>query len=429
MNDAPQTSMKGMMMTIYKPLWEYINLHDYAIPSPPVGTILENNLKSAWRHLSPYSVKMRIQQYRMRTIPAYLLNRAAKTPDLNSATTALAENLNQKWAEKKEESQFIQVVVGPPGSQVDKVVSNLARQNRWQILGIPSANEILSGGKSWLKNVSLDEATPLVIPRLEKCFLRHQDGLALVDSLLDKLQASHRHFLIACDSWAWAYLEKTLHIDAMLAEPLTLAPLDCNKLQFWLPTLAQTSKGQFVFRDSNNGQLIFPVMTNYKDQLVFNAQPGQMEMYADWVDGGGFLKQLTAYCRGIPQLIWLIWRECLQVQSNIKLDVSQQFMNTEDWFTVWVKPLSQISLPTVPPLTDNLEPMVLHTLLLHKGASIHLLDFLLPFSNNEIRHAIARLTRAGLVYVDANKTCEVTLLGYPAVRRFMHNEGYLVDAF
>jgi hypothetical protein len=259
--------------------------------------------------------------------------------------------------------------------------------------------------------------------------LRHQDGLTLVDSLLDKLQESRRNYLIACDSWAWAYLEKTLHVGAMLAEPLTLAPLDGNKLQFWLPTLAQTSKGQFVFRDSTNGQLIFPVTANYEDRLLINARPGQMEQYADWVGGGGFLKQLTAYCRGIHQLIWLIWRECLQVQSDVKFDVTQQFMNVEDWFTVWVKPLSQLTLPTVPPLAGNVEPMVLHALLLHDGASVQLLDFLLPYSNNEIRHAIAILAKAGLVYVDAHKTCKVTLLGYPAVRRFMRNEGYLVDAF
>jgi hypothetical protein len=416
-------------MTIYKPLWEYISLNDYAIPSPPTGTILQNNLKSMWRHLSPYSVKLRFQQRQMRTIPAYLLNRAAKTPDLNSVTAALMAALQQRWADKKDESTFVQVVVGPPGSQMDRVVNSLAKQSGWKILGPPSTSEILSGGKTWLENVDLLENAPLVIPRLEKCFLRHQDGLTLLDRLLDKLQESRRHYLIACDSWAWAYLEKTLHVGAMLSEPLTLAPLDGNKLQFWLPTLARTSKGQFAFRDSSNGQLIFPVTTNYEDQLLINARPGQMEFYADWVGGGGFLKQLTAYCRGIHQLVWLIWRECLQIRSNGNVDLSRLFVNGEDWFTVWVKPLSDLVLPEIPPFSGNVFPMVLHTLLLHNGASIDLLDFLLPFSDNELRHAIAILSKAGLVCFDENKTYRVTLLGYPAVRRFIHNEGYLVDAF
>jgi predicted transcriptional regulator len=416
-------------MTIYKPLWEYISLNDYAIPSPPTGTVLQNNLKSMWRHLSPYSVKLRFQQRQMRTIPAYLLNRAAKTPDLNSVTAALMAALQQRWAEKKDESTFVQVVVGPPGSQMDRVVNSLAKQSGWKILGPPSTSEILSGGKTWLENLDLLENAPLVIPRLEKCFLRHQDGLTLLDRLLDKLQESRRHYLIACDSWAWAYLEKTLHVGAMLSEPLTLAPLDGNKLQFWLPTLARTSKGQFAFRDSSNGQLIFPVTTNYEDQLLINARPGQMEFYADWVGGGGFLKQLTAYCRGIHQLVWLIWRECLQIRSNGNVDLSRLFVNGEDWFTVWVKPLSDLVLPEIPPFSGNVFPMVLHTLLLHNGASIDLLDFLLPFSDNELRHAIAILSKAGLVCFDENKTYRVTLLGYPAVRRFIHNEGYLVDAF
>ncbi len=415
-------------MTIYKPLWEYINMNDYAIPSPPAGTILQNNLSSVWRRLSPNSVKMRFHQLQMRTVPAYLLNRAAKAPDLNSATVALDAVLRQRWADKKEESVLVQVVVGPPGSQLDKVVNNLAKQNGWKILGPPSTNEILSGGKTWLENIDLHEKAPLVIPRLEKCFLRHQEGLTLLDILLDKLQEPRRHYLIACDSWAWAYLEKTLHVGAMLSEPLTLAPLDGNKLQFWLPTLAQTNKGQFVFRDFSNGQLIFPVTTNYEDQLLINARSGQMEFYADWVGSGSFLKQLTAYCRGIHQLIWLIWRECLQIRSDANIDLSRLFVS-DDWFTVWVKPLSELVLPAMPSLSDNILAMVLHTLLLHNGASINLLDFLLPFSDNEIRHTIASLSKAGLVCVDAKKTCRVTLLGYPSVRRFIHNEGYLVDAF
>lgn len=429
MNEAPQTSMKGLFMTIYKPLWEYINLTDYSPPSPPTGTMLHNNIKSAWKHLNPFVMRMSFRRHQMQAIPTYLLNRAAKTPDLNSAVEALSANLQQKWGAKKVEDPTVQVVVGPPGSQIDKIVSKLARQNSWQLLGPPTINEILSEGKAWFENIKPNKTTPIVIPQLGKCFLRHQDGLALVENLLDKLQNPQRNYLIACDSWAWAYLEKVLHIDAMLPTPLVLAPIDGIRLQFWLPTLSQTSKGQFVFRNSSNGQLVFPVMTNYEEQLLFNARPNQMELYGAWVGEDSFLKQLTAYCRGIPQVIWLIWRECLQVQSKSRLDISARFKTSEDWYTVWVKPLSQLSLPTIPFPSSRIETMVLHALLLHGGLSTQLLDFLLPYSHNEIRHAIATLSGEGLVAVDANKIWQVSLLGYPAVRRFMHNEGYLVDAF
>jgi predicted transcriptional regulator len=75
------------------------------------------------------------------------------------------------------------------------------------------------------------------------------------------------------------------------------------------------------------------------------------------------------------------------------------------------------------------ESIVLHALLLHGGASADLLERLLPLSHSQVRQVLRQLMTAGLVEVRPDRCWQVTTLGYPAVRQFMENEGYLVDAF
>ena len=75
------------------------------------------------------------------------------------------------------------------------------------------------------------------------------------------------------------------------------------------------------------------------------------------------------------------------------------------------------------------ESIILHTLLLHGGATAELLELLLPLSHNQVRHALHQLMEVNLVEIKDDNRWRVTLLGYPAVRQFMENEGYLVDAF
>lgn len=321
------------------------------------------------------------------------------------------------------------MIVGPPGSHVDQAVAMLGLRNGWARVGPPTPAEIVAGGHSWLENIEGDDLVPLVIPKLGECYLRHQDGLTLISHLLDWLESTRRRCLIACDSWAWAYLVNVLHIDAMLPMPLTLAPIDGSRLQFWLPTLARAKGGHFVFRDASNGQPIFMVDSNYDDVLCSNAKPGQMESFGEWVGPGNLVKQIAAYSRGLPQVAWTLWRECLQVAPDAINDSQQILAREDDWYTVWVKPWSQLHLPSLPRSAGTTESIILQTLLLHGGATAELLEYLLPLSHNQVRHALHELMEANLVEIEANNRWRVTMLGYPPVRQFMENEGYLVDTF
>jgi hypothetical protein len=160
-----------------------------------------------------------------------------------------------------------------------------------------------------------------------------------------------------------------------------------------------------------------------------NTRPGQMEAFGEWAGVGTQIKQLAAYSRGLPGIAWRWWRECLQVSPESNNEFMQKVRNGDEWYTVWVKPWSSMSLPAMPLAAGATESIVLHTLLLHGAATAGLLEVLLPYSHNEIRYALHQLAAAQLIKITANETWRVTFFGYPAVRQHMEDEGYLVDAF
>jgi hypothetical protein len=413
-------------LAIYKPIWEYIPLNQYLKPSAPASEAVRSRLKSARRLLRPNSRQASTDHGPLCAAPPYLLKHAAPLPDLEQMVVALEGALHDWWF-TKDPKKSVKVIVGPPGSNVDQAVATLAGRKGWTKLGPPTPAEILAGGNAWIKNIKGDELVPLVIPQLGSCYLRHQDGLTLISRLLDWLESSRRRCLIACDSWAWAYLVKAQQIDALLPTPLTLAPIDGTRLQFWLPTLARTNGGQFIFRDAGNGRPIFMAASNYDDLIRSNARPGQMEAFGEWAGAGNLVKQIAAYSRGLPQVAWTLWRECLQVAPEAKKEIERKMNKADDWHTVWVKPWSQLLLPSVPQSAGTTESVILHTLLLHDGVTAGLLELLLPYSHSQVRQVLHQLMEVDLVEIKSHKRWRVTLRGYPTVRNFMENEGYLVD--
>jgi len=364
------------------------------------------------------------------SMPPYLLNRAAPPPDADQIITALTAALHG-WELSKEPEQAVQVLVGPPGSGVEQATVALAKQNGWQIMGAPSVRQILAGGDAWVDQVTRPALSPLVIPRLGKCFIRHQEGLELLSRLLDWLQTTRRRCLIACDSWAWAYLKKTLQIDGMVPTPLVLAPFDGAKIQFWLPFLAnQIHHDRFTFRQMEDGKLIFPLAETYNKAVAHYRGPGQVERYGDWVYVHHFFRQLAAYGRGLPGVIWQLWRQSLEVAAEGKIAGlrSEALLDDDKRYTVWVQTWSRLPLPTMPGHLGTNESLVLHTILLHGGASAALIADLTPLSHNEVRHILQMFWRANLLEQE-EELWQVPMLAYPAVRGFLANEGYLVDEF
>lgn len=415
-----------MQKQLYKPLWDYIPITDFRRPTAALHETMRYSGQSWLSRLQPRLFSQR----QFFSMPPYLLNRVAPPPDSDQIITAL-ETAVQGWQLAKEGDQAIQMLVGPPGSGVEQATITLARQNGWQLMGAPSMRQILQGGDAWLDQVTRSALAPLVIPRLGKCFLRHQEGLELLSKLLDWLQTTRRRCLIACDSWAWTYLKKTLQIDVMVPTPLVLAPFDGAKVQFWLPFMAnKIHNGRFTFRQTEDGKLIFPLAEMYDRAVAHYRGPGQIEQYGDWVSVPQFFRQMAAFGRGLPGVIWQLWRQSLELTAEGKGGVPKQEhpLDNDKRYTVWVQPWSRLQLPVVPVGLGTNESLVLHTILLHGGATASLIADLTPLSHNEVRRILKMFWHAHLLEKDED-LWQVPLLAYPAVRNFLANEGYLVDDF
>ena len=414
-------------MEQYKPLWEYIPLTQYKTPPAPAREVVRNGIVSFWERLHPVSGLSGVTRQALRSIPFYLLDRAAPVPDSACMVTALQTAL-RGWFNGHVPQQAVQVIIGAPGSGVGQAVTQLARCQGWQLMGPPEPEQILAGGTAWLDKAKANGLVPLVIPRLGKCYLRHQEGLILMGRLLDWLQTTKRRCLIACDSWAWAYLVKSLQIDVMLPNPLVLAPFDGARLQFWLPALSQKiHKGRFIFRETENGRPLFPMADIYEKAL--NGVSTQTERYGDWVSVSYLLRQLAAHGRGLPGIVWELWRRCLQIGIDVNLDkLAQEQAASDKRYTIWVRPWAHLKLPIVPSEAGTDESLVLHAILLHGGASAQLIASLLPLSDNEVRRILRACWEWGLVE-KKHGNWYISLLAYPNVRHFLAMEGYLVDNF
>ena len=140
-----------------------------------------------------------------------------------------------------------------------------------------------------------------------------------------------------------------------------------------------------------------------------------------------FLQLLAAHSRGICGIARTIWRANLQSEPDEKLtekgDIAAITISNQ---TVWVTPWLQIIHPCLPSGAGRDEAFVLHTLLLHSGLPLALIQRLLPLSPSQIMETLIRLEESGLTAQD-EAVWRVTPQGYPAVRHFLQAGDYLVD--
>jgi hypothetical protein len=347
------------------------------------------------------------------SVPSYLMERVAAQPDWSSLTPGLDQALGA-WAAEEGPATPIQVVVGAPYSGVPVGLAAWAKALGWRLAVAPAEEEILKGGEEWLDSFSRDMEKPLVIPNFERLYLRHHAGLSLVRRLLDWLWSTKRRCLIGCDSWAWSYLTKALQIDTLVPHPLTLAACDHTHLRAWLGKLAsRLDRFGVAFRQTDNGDFVLP-------------PAGSPESEPTLVTSD-YLKHLAAFSRGIPGVAWTIWRFSLQYEIDEAVGMrAQETAEKDRRLTMWVKTWSQLDLPEPPRSMTQPQLFVLHALLLHGGLTNQGLAQVLPLSAAEVIESVHRLQPAGVIETVGDRY-RVTAISYPAVRKILFQEGYLVD--
>jgi hypothetical protein len=398
--------------------WRFIRLDQFRLPPEHTHERMRRGLLGLWDRLTGgrATVESPTVEMDLEAMPSELLAEAAPTPDWGAGVTALQEALDDWW---KERAGKVQIVVGAPYSGTAEIVSQWASVFQCPVLSDPSPDHIKEGGSQWLEEIDQYPDRVWVIPRLERCYLRHSQGLGLLRALFDKITTYSTRFLLACDSWAWAYLSKALHVDALFPMPVVLEAFTQEKLDRWLGGLAaQTTGKPFIFRQADNKNLILCQAGSPPEE------GGKKEDVSD------FLERLAAYSRGIPGVAHVIWRYCLRIAQTRKDQEEPQEVPVEDspQRTIWVEPWSSLNLPSPAKLgSRDRELFVVHTLLLHDGLSSRVLSDILPFSEAQIKSLLQSLQATGIV-VNNQEIWRVAASAYPTVRNFLQSEGYLVDA-
>ncbi len=420
-----------MATEVTQNIWRFIRLDQYSRPPEPPRETMREGIFGLWDRLKwgRKSEPSVFEEKKLSRMPQELLDKAAPTPDWAEAVEAVSEVL-ENWLRADHPESAAQIFVGRPYGGIGPILEGWAQTQGWKLVAEPTPGQILAGGQEWLGQLD-DSGDPLVLPRLERFYLRHYDGLTLLRRLLDRIFSHDRRWLVGCDSWAWGYLTKALRIDAVLPPPFTLAAFDQDYLTVWFQRLAEKSGGrEFSFRQADNGKYVLPPKAEAAGSG--SQEPAPSPGMSD------YLKSVAAYSLGIPGVAWAIWRSSLLFaeteaeHEEHEEEKRQKPGNQPEIFVpqehpVWVRPWSQLPRPSVPPQGSHPQIlMVLHALLLQGGLGGWVLAELLPLSPMEVMEILYLLEVAELLESEGG-FWRVTARGYPVVRQALQSEGYLVN--
>jgi hypothetical protein len=408
-------------------LWEFIPLDQYSRPAEPASEAVRKGLFGMWGRLRgrrPSHDNLVMSQENLRQVPAELLQRAAPPPDWSIAVPALTTALEQ-WLETPEPPIPTQILVGSPYSGISEIATAWAGAHAWRLVTPPTPDDVLEGGGEWFNEIDNDGTTPLVIPSLERCYLRHHDGLNLIHRLTEWLAVNRNRCLLACNSWAWAYFRKVFEVDVVFPPPVTSQALDHKRLQQWFRLLvSDTDASRAHFLQADTGKPVLPPIEPDEQGGTSEQQPRHRHRRLP-SDVADFLKYVAGNSRGIPGVAWAIWRRSLQLSAP---EAERNIDSSESAPVFWVKPWSQLGLPSFHSSYDQSTLLVAHALLLHGGLPNEALPVVLPLKPKDIMHSLHGLRIQGLVDNVQDRWC-ATPTGYPAMRRVLESEGYLTDEF
>ena len=399
-----------------EPLWQYVPADDYLLPSATIEHVVRTGIVGLWQKLRPSKPKAEPlfkAEDDLQALSEAMLDQIASAPDWRVATTALNAAL-EAWLDSNQADRQPVVIVGVPHTNNAEILTLWAEEQKWRVIKPPTPEDILAQNESWLDQLT-DDDTPWVLPSLERCYLRHAQGLALIRRFFDQVWSDRVSLgVIGCDGWAWAYLR---HIWPGTMPLVFVAQAFTHEdLAAWFQALATGSdRAPFLFRQQDNGE------------YVLEPPPELAEEIDPPVEISNFLKRLASHSRGIPGVAWALWRQSLLGELNKALSEEQkQQVDQIRATTIWVSPWDQLKQPSFPAEISRVQATILHTRLLHNGLPAKLLAQLLSLSATEVFQHLYGLHAAGLVEKSA-EMWRVSALGYPVVRRFLQGEGYLTD--
>lgn len=324
------------------------------------------------------------------------------------------------WIAEDAPLSWIKTIVLPPGDD-GGVIETWANQEGHQILLPPQREALISNDPCALPE--LEGEGVLVIPQLERWFLRHRNGLAIVRALLGALDGLQRHCVIGCNNWAWAFLNKAVGANMVLPDALTFQPFDARRLHHWFSQLsAGSGREDLLFRLTRSGENVMALDNN-----------GELKH--------DFFIQLAARSRGIPWVAWRLWRRSLRsgTEDPNEIDSAEKFAEDKSQSkntakngkrsliseqTLWVAALDDFSLPNK---NDDTALLVLHALLIHGSLTPQELRQVLPLVGES--NVLSALANSGMIERQPGQDGESDQVrcfaaAYPAIRSGLQTAGF-----
>lgn len=396
------------------PFWHYVAIDDYKLPASPVTHTVKRGISSlqALLHRQKDAQAPLFQApENLQTLPAWQLERLAPPPQWHEAAEAL-QTVLETWLDQETPEQPVVALIGPPSGGYGEILASWADAQKWLLLDPPTPEQIMANDDTWA-STQLSAQDSWVLAGLEKLYFRHATGLDLVRRFLDRAYSGELgRGIIGCSSWAWAFLQHVWH--GRRSNTLTLQAFGQDQLTEYFQSMVNSANTKHLnFRQADNGNYVLPPLDNEESPEEISS----------------FMQLLAAHSRGILGTASDIWRLSLQAEPDEMLakDTETEAQNISQQ-TIWVTPWEQIKHPSLPDGAGQNEAFVLHALLLHSGLPFDLLPQLLPLSPSQTMDTLFQLKDANLVAVE-NDYLQITSLSYPIVRRFLNDQGYLIDGF
>ena len=307
------------------------------------------------------------------------------------------------WLNESPMASCLKLVVLPPCDQ-NNLVGTWAKQAGHRVLSPPPRSTLTGPGDPDIPDLAGEGI--LVVPRLEDWFLRHQDGLRSVRTLLAALPAVKRPVVIGCNSWAWVLLRKAAGADLVLPDAVTFRAFDAARLHGWFSELGKAdATGQVRFRLPKSGE-----------DVLAQDETGKLK--------SDYLQTLAGRSLGIPWVAWHLWRRSLRSDSieSVVGDAAAAVSEREPGEqTLWVAALEEYALPGADEQTALL---VLHALLIHGPLAVAELRSVLPTVGES--NILPTLTKAGFLERSGDRfSCRPA--AYPAIRNGLTSAGFPKD--
>lgn len=385
------------------PLWDYIPYQQFHCPRLPADTLAVDT----WSRIKKLfaspgtSTSPPEQNSALQPLPATRLHHLLPPLDWQPAAQALQQQAHPLLAD-----QQVVFVVQPPHSGLAKILRHWADQQQAEWIEPPGDARILQQDKSWLDQWQprAKADTLWVLPRLERCFLRHARGLSLVRLLLQQAaRGKLGRGIIGCDSWGWAYLQRIWPMQ--VTHLLTLRPFagdDLARLFSNAPHYNPRMPLHFRYEGSGDTLLQIPPQEETSNALDY----------------------LAARSRGNPGVAAHVWRQQLRLAPAEHTPTSTSHEETKNEETIWVA--SQFPEPALPVHSEADAALILHTLLLHHGLHESTLLELMPLPVPRLLSLLQQLHQCGLVE-HSDQYWQITPASYPNARTILLARDYLTD--